>query len=347
MKKRIQQVQQFVGAAFILFILTPPFVGCGSRGSATKDGEAELAKSYRLIARPLTAPTFERTPQRLARGRYLYESVLICDYCHAPFDEKIPGGPPLPGKSGSGLQFSISENPAVVAPNITSDPETGAGRWTDDMLARAIREGIGHDGRALDADMPYALYRVMSDEDLASLVVYLRSLPPVRNSLPAMTTPAQYKQYLQPAPITAPVAPPDLSIPFKRGEYLVRLAHCTECHTPGTIYQPMTELELGGGNQVNGPWGTVSCANLTPAPSGINYYDEAQFLKAIRTGKVGARKLNDVMPWWFFGQMKDEDLKAIFAYLRTLKPISHRVDNSEPVAFCRVCKQKHAGGALN
>ena len=52
--------------------------------------------------------------------------------------------------------------------------------WSDDVLARAIREGIGHDGRALFPMMPYQLYRQMSDEDLASIIVYLRSLPPVR-----------------------------------------------------------------------------------------------------------------------------------------------------------------------
>ena len=64
----------------------------------------------------------------------------------------------------------------IVAPNLTPDPETGAGNWTDDQLARAIREGIGHDGRALFPMMPYTHFREMSDEDLASVIVYLRSL---------------------------------------------------------------------------------------------------------------------------------------------------------------------------
>jgi hypothetical protein len=73
----------------------------------------------------------------------------------------------------------------IVASNITPDPETGAGNWTDDQLARAIREGIGHDGRALFPMMPYENLRHMSDEDLASLVVYIRSLPAVRHELPA------------------------------------------------------------------------------------------------------------------------------------------------------------------
>ena len=71
----------------------------------------------------------------------------------------------------------------VVAPNISPDPEAGAATWTDDQLARAIREGIGHDGRALFPMMPYEDFRQMSDEDVGSIVVYLRSLPAVHNHL--------------------------------------------------------------------------------------------------------------------------------------------------------------------
>ncbi|MGB7467101.1 MAG: hypothetical protein WBW14_29725, partial [Candidatus Acidiferrum sp.] len=73
----------------------------------------------------------------------------------------------------------------------------------------------------------------------------------------------------------------------------------------------------------------------------------AQFLKTIRTGSVGARRISPIMPWWNFSHMTDDDLKAIFAYLRTVAPFHHQVDNTEPVAYCRVCKRKHAGGALN
>jgi len=91
----------------------------------------------------------------------------------------------------------------------------------------------------------------------------------------------------------------------------------------------------------------VSSANLTPDPSGISYYDEAQFLKTIHTGKVGARKISPIMPWWYFSHATEDDLKAIFAYLRTLTPVHHRVDNGEPVAYCRICRRRHAGGALN
>jgi mono/diheme cytochrome c family protein len=336
------------GVVLSALAVTALNTGCRRNESSSTEGSKTRTSRTGSEARPLTHRKFERTQQRLARGRYLYQSVMACDYCHAPYNPKSPGWPPLARKSGAGLEYSARYVPDIVAPNITPDRETGAGTWTDDMLARAIREGVGHDGRTLDPNMPYAWYNVLSDEDLASLIVYVRSLPPVRNALPRMATPDQFKKYVHPVPITEPRLPPDFSVPAKRGKYLVRLAHCNDCHTPGpSAYYLVHGLEFAGGTQAQAPGESAACANITPDPSGISYYDEAQFLKALRTGKVGARKLSPIMPWWFFGHMTDDDLKAIFAYLRTLKPVHHRVDNTEPIAYCKICGQKHAGGALN
>lgn len=196
--------------------------------------------------------------------------------------------------------------------------------------------------------MPYAWYRVLSDEDLASVIVYVRSLPPVRNWLPRMTIPEQYRIYVHPTALTGSVPDPDLSTPVKHGEYLVRLAQCGECHTPGPVYRLMKGLEFSGGTPINVGGKAVASANITPDPSGISYYDQAQFVTTIRTGKVGgARQLSSAMPWWFFRHMTDEELKAIFAFLRTLKPVHHRVDNMEPVSFCKICGLRHGAGALN
>src|SRR5437016_11910293 len=136
-------------------------------------------------ARPLTARKFEATPERLKRGQYIATAQSGCLYCHTPHDWKAPGDPMTAGMEAAGEVLPYSDLPGrVVAPNLTPDKETGAGTWTDDQLARAIREGIGHDGRALFPMMPYSRYREMTDEDLASVVVYLRSLPAVRNHLP-------------------------------------------------------------------------------------------------------------------------------------------------------------------
>jgi predicted HAD superfamily phosphohydrolase len=91
----------------------------------------------------------------------------------------------------------------------------------------------------------------------------------------------------------------------------------------------------------------VASANITPDPSGIPYYDETLFIQVIRTGYVKARKLKQIMPWWTFRGLSDEDLKAIFAYLKTVTPIKHRVDNTEPSAPCRICGFSHGAGDKN
>ena len=104
---------------------------------------------------------------------------------------------------------------------------------------------------------------------------------------------------------------------------------------------------FGGGHAFDeDPSGPVAAANLTSDPSGIVYYDEAKFIRALRTGRVGARELK-VMPWRRFGKVSDEDLGAMFAYLRTVPPVKHRLDNTEPPTYCKVCGQRHGGRETN
>jgi mono/diheme cytochrome c family protein len=300
-------------------------------------------------ARTLTNRTFERTPQRLERGRYLAVGVAGCLGCHSEHDWKNRGAIP-PGMEGAGEVMPITELPGrIVAPNITPDPETGAGTWTDDQLARAIREGIGHDGRALFPMMPYQDFRNMPDEDLASIIVYLRSLPPVHRSLPKseIIFPVKYLIRGVPQPLTASVPTPVLGDPLQRGKFLVAMAGCAGCHTPQVRGQTVPGMDLAGGSTFSGPWGSVASSNITPDASGIGYYDEALFLQVMKTGYVKARELSPIMPVFDFKNMTDDDLKAMFAYLRTLKPVKHRVDNTEPVSECRLCRMKHGGGKLN
>ncbi|HKM84880.1 MAG TPA: c-type cytochrome [Terriglobales bacterium] len=301
-------------------------------------------------ARPLTRRTFERTPQRLARGRYIATALSGCVYCHSPHDWSAPGTPIIPGSEGAGEVLPYNDLPGrIVAPNLTPDLETGAGNWTDDQLARSIREGIGHDGRALFPIMPYPHYREMSDEDLASVIVYLRSLPAVRRELPKteIIFPVKYLIRSVPEPVTSPVGDADTSDPVKSGSHLVDLAGCIDCHTPQVKGENLPGLEFAGGTTFPGPWGNVASANLTPDATGIPYYDEALFLQVLHSGYVRARPLSPIMPVMVYTNLTDGDLKAMFAYLRTLKPVKHRVDNSEPATECKVCRQKHGAGAEN
>ncbi len=292
---------------------------------------------------------FERTPERLARGRYLVSGLAGCEICHSPKDWKTHGAPNLPGMELAGQVLPIPGLPGtIVAANLTPDPETGAATWSDDEIARAIREGIGHDGRTIFPIMPYQAYRQFSDEDVASIVVYLRSLAPVRNPLPPTQVifPVKYLIRNVPQPLTSPVSGPGpQASPVERGKYLVSVG--CGCHVPADQKGPLPGLAYGGGEHLEGPWGNVTSANITPDASGISYYDEATFIQVMRTGYVKARKLSSIMPFGEFANLTDDDLKAIFAYLRTLPPVKHRVDNSLPPTYCKLCRQKHGAGDQN
>ena len=302
-------------------------------------------------ARSLTSRTFQPSPERLARGAYLTSAVTPCLVCHSESSDPNAMWVPKPGTEGGGQKWPEPALPFVVVPNITPDRETGAGDWSDDAIARAVREGIGHDGRTLFPLMPYTKFRHMSDEDLASVVTYLRTLPPIRRQLPTSDIPFPVNRLInaEPKPLEAAVPEPDRSTPEKRGEYLVSLAVCGDCHTPlDDRNQPIAGLEFAGGTTIEIPGRPpVAAANLTPSPNGIPYYTEEIFLGAIRTGHVGARPISDIMPWRFFRHMTDEDLTSIFAYLKTLPPVDHSVDNALPPTPCARCGRPHGGGERN
>jgi hypothetical protein len=108
-------------------------------------------------------------------------------------------------------------------------------------------------------------------------------------------------------------------------------------------------MAFAGGNTYTyeGKRQPAAAANLTPAPSGIPYYTEDPFLTTIRTGRVIERTITDLMPWAHYRGMTDEDLKAIFAYLKRLAPVDHYVDNAMPPTPCGRCNRTHGGGERN
>lgn len=317
-----------------------------------------VAVTFTVGWRPVVGPRaravdpsrkFDPTPARLARGEYLVGGVVGCYECHTKTDaSRTP--PVRVAKDGSGAVFIEDDAMRVVAPNITPDGETGIGSWGDDELARAIREGIGRDGRALFPAMPYRFFRQMSDEDLASVIVYLRAGAPspavAARAQTHIPFPVSRLINAAPEPLDAPVPAPNLSDPVARGRYLAALGACSDCHTPTRRGQPITELEWSGGNVIPGGERVVS-ANLTPDASGIPYYDENLFVETMRTGRVRGRALTNFMPWYYYRHMTDEDLRAIFAYLRTLKPVKHIMDNTEPPSYCKLCGNRHGLGDRN
>src|ERR1700736_2798149 len=185
-------------------------------------------------SRALTDHHLERARERMVRGHYLVNGVLGCLDCHSQENgTPQPGVAPVFSHQGGGRVVINQGGFVLAASNITPDVETGAGNWTDDQFARAIREGIGHDGRTLFPMMPYQNYRNLSDEDLAAVVVYIRSLDPVHNVLPKPRIPFPLSRLIQsaPQPVLARVSVSD-GDRISRGRYLSRVGGCVDCHTP-------------------------------------------------------------------------------------------------------------------
>jgi mono/diheme cytochrome c family protein len=288
---------------------------------------------------------FEVTAARLERGKYLANG-LGCLGCHSDYDE-TQHEPPLRSKPGAGRVFIDRGDFRIVARNITPDRESGIGAWSDEEIARAIREGVRQDGTALFPIMPYPRYRTMSDEDVQSIVVFLHTLEPVRTAHPARLLPFPLSRIVNtmPQPLAKGVAAPAMADMKQRGAYMTEIAACADCHTPTDGHgQPLPGMGFAGGMSFDGK---TASANITPDVSGIRYYDEALFLAALRTGYVKARELRPSMPYWVYRNLSDDDLKAIFSHLRTLPPVRHRVDNAEPATVCKLCRQKHGAGSAN
>lgn len=326
----------------MLILVTSVFIiRCSQQDSSVVKSNILASKH----ARPLRDIRFTSSPERIERGSYLANGVLRCFTCHSPVDSTQPGYPPIKGKEGSGGLMFKTDSFHLYAPNITPDVATGAGSWTDDMFARAIREGVGHDGRALQFAMPFETFSNLSDEDLAAVVVYLKSIPAIENKLPRRHVRDATEQRLQNAerPKLEVVSSPDLSTLENKGRYLVAIGECEGCHTGWYKRNPGV---FGGGNFINTSLTDSVCSpNITPDDTGIGPWDDATFIRIIRTGKGGS--LHWIMPWKAFANLNDDDLKAILAALKTLAPVQHRVINGMPPTYCEVCGEQHGYGVQN
>ncbi len=226
------------------------------------------------------------------------------------------------------------------------DVETGAGSWTDDMFVRAMRDGIGHDGRALTF-MPWWVYQRLSDEDLASIIVYLRSIPPVKNKLPERLLKPGKEQALQnePRPMAdVSVAEPDTSTVLAKGKFLISMGECEGCHTGWYKRNPGY---FGGGNIIANyeTDSAVASTNISSDITGVGGWDSKTFINVIRTGKGGM--LHYTMPWVAFKYISDQDLSAMLAALKTLPPVRHQIVNGKKPTLCEVCGSYHGFGDQN
>ena len=274
------------------------------------------------------------------RGSYLANHVAACIHCHSKRDFSKFSGPVVPGTEGGG-GFVFDNKIADFIPgtiygrNITPDEETGIGTWTDDEILRAVTQGINKKGDTLFPLMPYASFNHMAKQDLLSIIAYLRTLKPIKNKVPdrqlmipiSMAYPGPA---LQPS-VDGNVRPPETD-KAKYGEYLTTMADCGTCHTAFVKGQPDFSKMFGGGNTFHVGASTVTSANITPDSTGLGAWTEERFLNKFlpyreeKGYNYDPGKQNTLMPLSDYAGMTDDDLKAIYAYLRTVKPVNNKVE---------------------
>lgn len=268
----------------------------------------------------LTTPSITAWAQDdalMVRGAYLADSVVACANCHIARGDK--GQPLLDQGLSGGMLFEDAAFKAY-APNITPDPETGIGKWTDAELSKAIREGIRPDGSLIGPPMPISFYRNLSDTDLAALIAYLKAQPPIHHvvekSVYHMPLPPSYGP-----PVTG-IKTPDTANTLKYGEYLANIGHCMDCHTPRNNKGMLLMEHLGAGGQVlKGPIGNIVTPNLTPDQSGLKSWSDAQIERAIREGiDKDGKHLQPIMAFGWYKNISDPDMSALITYLKSLKP---------------------------
>lgn len=288
--------------------------------------------------RPASTEKVEGTPARVERGKYLVETTFGCFDCHSKHDLTKYGAPPVEkaGQGGDCVGEKEGFPGRVCMANITPDPETGIGNWSDGEIIRAVREGVDKDGVALFPMMPFSEYSAMSDEDARAMVAYLRSLPPAKNAVPErqLKFPLSVIVKLAPRPLEAPVAEPKREDKLAHGKYLAKVSGCQFCHTPvDKQHQPVPGQDFSGGQEFPGPWGALRSANLTPHPTGMADRTEAQFIGMFKAFDMPVEDLpavtpdkNTVMPWLSRAKMTEADLSAIYAYLKTVPAIERVVE---------------------
>jgi mono/diheme cytochrome c family protein len=266
--------------------------------------EMQLGKKYDIAGASLNITS---DPAQVERGRHMATAVSKCADCH---------GPDLGGK------LFIDGGPlgTLIASNLTAGKGGALSRYDNAQLEAAIRHGVGPDKRGL-LFMPSQEFQHLSDEDVAAIIAYLRTLPPVDREL-ADSHVGPVGRALMVAGVM-PLLPvrlidhdaPRTAVPpagptREYGQYLVSVGGCRGCHGPNLVGGPSHEP------------GAPDAANITPAGP-IGRWSEADFTRAIRTGtRPDGSKIKDFMPWRSMSRHTDDELHAIWLYLQTVPPVA-------------------------
>ncbi len=269
-------------------------------------GGSRFNKTYDIQTAAVTVPTGDE--EAIERGRHMIAVTGLCTECH-----------------GENLQGDVMEDDPVfgrlVASNLTAGKGGVGGSYSDTDFVRAIRHGVRPDGTPL-VIMPSEHYNKYNDADLGAIIAYVKSLPPVDNELPT-TSPgplARLLALIEPALISAQVIDHDAPRPpavepgitKEYGEYLGIL--CTICHGEN----------MGGARAPDAGPEDPEAPNITPSGD-MAQWTEEQFISTMRTGvnPRGNQLDDEFMPWENFAEMTDEELKALYLYLKSLPAISN------------------------
>ena len=280
--------------------------------------------------------TVERTPQRIERGKYLAHHVAVCMDCHSKREwDKYAGPMAAEGIGAGGEVFNqdMGFPGKFYAPNITP---YALGKWTDGELLRAITAGVDKEGNALFPVMGYHRFGKMDREDVYSIIAYIRTLDPVAKDVAASEPDFPVSLLINTMPVKADYQKiPDASDKVKYGAYLVNATGCIDCHSRTDKGAIIPGTEFGGGMEFVKPAGIVRSPNITfDAETGIGAWTSEAFVSRFKIytaagyvpAQMGKGDLNTPMPWGMYAGMKEQDLEAIYAYLKSLKPIKNRVE---------------------
>jgi mono/diheme cytochrome c family protein len=286
-----------------------------------------LVRQHRTFDAPYPDLHASQDPAVIARGKYLAYGLAHCVDCHGdPRQRKAKEAGELIELSG-GHEWRLPFG-TVYSKNITPDPETGIGRYTDPEIARILRYAVHADGRAVLPFMPFA---DLTDDDLVALISFLRSQKPVRRELPkddinflGSTVLAFLIEPKGPTQTPVHSLPPSATPEY--GRYLANsVGNCVKCHTKIDMKTgELAAVPFSGGAQhesETAPGKVFVSPNLTPDPNSgwINEWSEDMFVARMHAGPI---QPDSPMPWRSFSRITDDDARALFRYLRSLPAAS-------------------------
>ncbi len=295
---------------------------------------AAAGVSYLYLAFPIMAAPSKQeikpTAASLERGAYLAEHVAVCVDCHSQRDWSRFSGPVDKaefGKGGEKFGHEMGFPGEIASPNITPGH---VGSWSDGELVRAITEGVTPDGRALFPLMNYPAYSKLCRQDVEALVSYVRTLAPSDHVAPETQLDFPLNLIVRTMPKPAALSEPcsDERDTVAHGKYLVNMAGCVDCHTQRNGPDLDVERLFAGGVEMKKDGVGVTTKNITPDPSGIGGWSREAFIKRFAYYReranlhhVAKGELQSPMPWSMYAGMTDDDLGAIYDFLRTVKPV--------------------------